>query len=135
MPEDADLEALRARRLRELETSLAAKQAAASAVVTDLGGGEFDAFLAAHEFVLVDFWAIWCGPCRTVAPIVRELAGDFAGRLSVGKVDTDRWPEIAGRYDITAIPTLILFKGGQPVEILVGAQPKARLTAAVQRWV
>jgi len=117
-----------------METTVAAKQAAASATVTELGGAEFDAFLAAHELVLVDFWAIWCGPCRTVAPIVRELAGDFAGKLAVGKVDTDRWPEIASRYDITAIPTLILFRDGQPIEILVGAQPKARLAAAVKRW-
>ena len=77
--------------------------------------------------VLVDFWATWCGPCRMVAPIVAEIAAEKAGVIKVGKVNVDEEPGLAGRYGISSIPTLMLFKNGQPVNTMVGARPKAQI--------
>ncbi len=77
--------------------------------------------------VLVDFWAEWCGPCRLVAPIVEELAGEYAGRLKVTKVDVDDNQRLAMRYSIMSIPTLGVFKGGEMIERIVGYMPKQEL--------
>ena len=75
--------------------------------------------------VLVDFWAVWCGPCRAIAPIIDELSSDFAGKLKVGKVDTDKNQKVAMQLGISSIPAVFLFKGGQVVERIIGARPKS----------
>ncbi|HQR14840.1 MAG TPA: thioredoxin [Nitrospira sp.] len=80
--------------------------------------------MKASELVMVDFWAVWCGPCQMVAPIVDELATEYAGKVKVRKLNTDENPEIAGRYQVMSIPTILFFKNGQAVERLVGARPK-----------
>lgn len=77
--------------------------------------------------VMVDFWATWCGPCRTIAPAIEELAKEYTGKAKFVKVNTDENPDLASRYKITGIPTLIFFKDGQPKEQVVGAVPKAHL--------
>ncbi len=82
--------------------------------------------------VLVDFWAEWCGPCRMVAPIVEELAGEYAGKLKVTKVDVDDNQQIAMRYSIMSIPTLGVFKGGEMIERIVGYMPKQELKRRVE---
>jgi len=87
--------------------------------------------LKASEPVLVDFWAVWCGPCQMVAPIVEELAGEYEGKLKVVKLNTDENPEIAGRYQIMSIPTILFFKNGEPVEKLVGARPKQQFKQVI----
>jgi thioredoxin 1 len=81
--------------------------------------------------VLVDFWAVWCGPCRMVAPIVDEIAKEYTGKLKVLKLNTDENPDVAGKYRIMGIPTLMFFKGGQTVDQVVGAVPKAQLKVKV----
>ncbi len=77
--------------------------------------------------VMVDFWAPWCGPCHMVSPLVEELAGDFAGKVNFFKLNTDESPATASRYGIRAIPTLLIFKGGQPVGQIIGFRPKPEL--------
>ena len=83
--------------------------------------------LKASEPVLVDFWAEWCGPCKMIAPALDELAGEFAGRLTVAKVNIDENPTTPNTYAVRGIPTLILFKDGKPAATQVGALPKSRL--------
>jgi thioredoxin 1 len=77
--------------------------------------------------VLVDFWAVWCGPCRMVAPVVEEIAKEYNGKLKVGKLDVDNNPEVSMKFGIRSIPTLMVFKGGQVVEQIIGAMPKRTL--------
>ena len=87
--------------------------------------------LESDKPVLVDFWAPWCGPCRMVAPVLEELAGEYGDRMTIAKVNTDEQMETAGRLGIRGIPTLILFAGGQEVERIVGALPKQALQTRV----
>jgi len=96
--------------------------------VLDLTEASFDSsVLKSSKPVLVDFWAIWCGPCRQVAPIVESLAGKWGERVTVAKLNVDDVPSVAERYGVMSIPTLMLFKGGQVVERVVGVSPQAAL--------
>ncbi len=83
--------------------------------------------------VLVDFWATWCGPCRSISPIVEELAREFVGKVKVTKLNVDESPATPSQYGVRGIPTLILFKGGKIFDQIVGAVPKARLKAMLDK--
>lgn len=85
--------------------------------------------------VLVDFWAPWCGPCRMIAPTVEQIANDYAGKVRVGKVNTDENPQVAASHNISSIPTLLVFKGGQVVDKTIGVMPKDKLAALLDKHV
>ena len=99
--------------------------------VTD---ADFEAsVLKSDKPVLVDFWAAWCGPCQAIGPTVEELADEYAGRVTVAKMNVDENPQTPGKYGIRAIPTLIVFKGGQVAEQITGAVAKGQIVKALDK--
>ena len=102
--------------------------------VLEFSEGNFDQEVTKSNVpVLVDMWAAWCGPCRLIAPVVEELAGKYQGKMKVGKLNVDDHPQVAAQYRIMNIPSLLLFKGGQVVDRIVGVVPKEELARRIDR--
>lgn len=102
-----------------------------AAVVTD---GNFEAEVLKSDVpVLVDFWATWCGPCKAIAPILEELSGAYQGKAKIVKLNADENPRTASQYNVRSLPTLLVFKGGKVVDTQIGAVPKPKIEALLQR--
>lgn len=97
--------------------------------IAQLDADSFKAAIAGDQPILVDFWAPWCGPCKAIAPLLEELAGEIAGKASIGKVNVDDNNTLAAEYGVRAIPTLLIFKNGAVVDTLVGMMPKDSIKA------
>jgi len=127
-----ELDEIRKRKLKELERKYIGKKEAMNhpIQVTDK---TFDQVIKAHPVVVVDFWGQWCPPCHVIAPIVEELANDYAGKVVFGKLNVDENKANAVKYGITAIPTLLLFKNGKLVDQVLGAVPKQHLEEKIRK--
>jgi thioredoxin 1 len=102
--------------------------------VKHLTDAEFDEYVLKGNLPsLVDFWAPWCGPCKVIGPVIEELAGEYAGKVQITKMNVDENPNTPGKYSIRAIPTLILFKGGEIIDQVTGAVGKTQLVAMLNK--
>ncbi len=104
--------------------------------VLTLSDATFDESVGGSELpIVVDFWAEWCGPCKMIAPALEEIASEQSGRLTVAKLNVDDNPDVARRFDVMSIPTLLVFKGGEPVKRLVGAKGKGQLLQDLSEFI
>ncbi|MCS6784537.1 MAG: thioredoxin [Candidatus Caldarchaeum sp.] len=135
MSYDDELERIKMRKLAELMSKKERPSASVLAEPVELTDSNFDEFVTRNSFVVVDFWAEWCAPCRAIAPVVKELANQYAGKVAFGKLNVDENPQTASRFGIMGIPTLLFFKGGKLVDMVVGAVPKRVLEARISQYV
>ncbi|MHA1596773.1 MAG: thioredoxin [Candidatus Asgardarchaeia archaeon] len=136
MSED-ELEKIRIKRMKEYLKILHKKEKKVKVLNAPLilDKSNFDEIIKKYEeLILVDFWADWCLPCKVMAPVIEEIARDYAGKVVVGKVNVDENPELAMRYGIMSIPTFIIFKRGRPVERIVGAVGRGPLENLLRKY-
>jgi len=130
----AELEEIRAKRLAELR-SLAEQEALRKTTKpVRLTDANFDSETALGGVALVDLWAAWCAPCLRIAPVIEQLAADYAGKIRVYKLNIDENPLTPGRFGVQSIPTLMIFKDGTLVDAIIGAVPRQEIERALQRW-
>ena len=119
--------------LNEKVKRMAAQASEEPASIVRLTRSDFDRQIGGKKPVFVDFWAAWCGPCRTMEPVVERLAAKYGGKIVFGKLNVDEESELATRYDVQSIPTFMVFKNGQPVDATIGAVGEAALDRLIQK--
>jgi thioredoxin 1 len=133
---DEELEAIKHKKLAELQKEAARKAMMSSItepiVLTD---SNFASEISKYPIMLVDFWAPWCGPCRMVSPMIEQLSREYSGKVAFGKVNVDENQRIAASFGIQSIPTLMIFKGGKTVDVMVGALPKAQIEMKLKQQI
>ena len=132
---DPELERIREEKLKRMRESMSEEQGSGDwpsgpVEVTD---SSFDDFVNKYEVSVIDCWAPWCGPCKMIAPIVEELAQEYKGQIAFGKLNTDENQAISMRYHVMSIPTLLVFKGGELADQIVGAMPKVMLETEIKK--
>jgi thioredoxin 1 len=126
-----ELEEIRAKKMRKLMSEMSTPNIDKPIVVSDRN---FDQTVKAYPLVVVDCWAAWCAPCRAIAPVVEQLAKEYSGKVVFGKLNVDENPETQQRFDIMAIPTLLVMKNSKEVDRIVGALPKGQLEAKINEY-
>lgn len=137
---DLEIERLKERKMREMEEDMKAMKAGGTEgegmidhpLIMD--DNSFVETVRKYPLIIVDCWAAWCGPCKMVAPVIDELAKEYAGKVVFGKLNVDENPKIASEFGIMAIPTLFIFKNGEPVDVIQGAMPKPYFEAKLKEW-
>ncbi len=137
---DFEIEQIKAKKMREMEARMKAKKEGKKGEQLidhplTLDDSSFIPTVRKYPLVVVDCWAPWCAPCRMVAPIIDELAREYAGKVVFGKLNVDENPRIASEFAIMAIPTMFIFKNGEPVDVIQGALPKPYLEAKLKEWI
>jgi thioredoxin 1 len=138
--EGKEMERIREKKMREMEEQGKANKEGGetSGAVIDhpvkITDSTFVETVKKYPLVVIDCWAQWCGPCRMVAPIVDELAKEYAGKIVFGKLNVDENPRISSEFAIMAIPTIFIFKNGEPVDVVQGAMPKPYFEAKLKEW-
>jgi thioredoxin 1 len=130
--EDVELENIRKKVLARIQEENKNKEEKRMKPV-ELTDATFNDEVKKSKIMVVDFWASWCAPCRFLSPIVEELANEYSGKISFGKVDVDANPEVSSSFNITSIPTVIMFKNGKVADVSIGAVPKAMLDAKLKK--
>lgn len=123
-----DVEQIRRKMLQEMTASAGNQQAAGPVVLTD---SSFNEFISGPELKIVDFWAVWCAPCRLVAPLMDSMAAEYAGRVKFGKLNVDENKATSARYAIRSIPTIMFFRNGKPVDSIIGVPPRNHLEGKI----
>ncbi|MGC8631787.1 MAG: thioredoxin [Thermoprotei archaeon] len=131
--EDDELEKLKRQALKKIASSPKPEPEQASPV--ELTDQNFDSFISSHDYVVVDFWAPWCVPCRIVSPILEQLSRVYADRVAFAKLNTDENPITANKFYIEGIPTILFFKNGQVVDQIVGAYPKSYIENTIKKYI
>jgi thioredoxin 1 len=130
--DDLELENIRRKMMARIQEENKAKEVKRVKPV-ELTDGNFNDEVKKNKVMVVDFWASWCAPCRFLSPIVEELANEYQGKISFAKVDVDANPEVSSSFNITSIPTVIMFKNGKVADVSIGAVPKAMLDAKLKK--
>ena len=91
--------------------------------------------IKSDKLTVIDFWAEWCGPCKALGPVIDQLSTEYSGKVNIGKLDVDNNPEVSSKYGIRSIPTILFVKGGQVVDKVVGAVPKAQLQSTIEKHI
>ena len=133
--EDAEIQKIREKKLVEMiqkaraQLETTAKNEGKPILLSD---ASFSSEISKYPLMVVDFWAAWCGPCRTVAPIIERLAKEYAGRVAFGKPNVDENPLTAGEFDVQSIPTLLIFRNGEAIDGIIGAVPKDQIESKIK---